>query len=41
MFSGKETEEEDLGYYGKISATSSFTYSFFDWTLAATVRYTF
>ena len=41
MFSGKETEEEDLGYYGKISATSSGTYNFFDWTLAATVRYTF
>ncbi len=41
MFSGEEKDEINAGYGVKITRTSSSTFSFFDWTLAATVRYTF
>lgn len=41
MFSGKETIEREFAYIGTETSSYTNTYSFFDWTLAATVRYTF
>jgi hypothetical protein len=40
MFSGKEKDSKET-YMGTVSASATRNYSFFDWTLAATVRYTF